>query len=82
METGLLLQGQEAAETTRYSERLAAVTPEAAAAVARRYVTPERTSLIVVGNAAEFVEDLRKIRPDLVVIPAATLDLSSAALGK
>lgn len=80
--TGLLLQGQEAAEVTRAAERWAAVTPEAAAAVARRYVTPERTSLIVVGNAAEFVEDLRKIRPDLVVIPAAKLDLSSAALSK
>ena len=79
--TGLLMQGQEAAEATRAAERWAAVTPEAAAAVARRYITPERTSLIVVGNAVEFVEDLRKIRPDLVVIPAAKLDLSSAALG-
>jgi zinc protease len=79
--TGLLMQGQEAAEATRAAERWAAVTPEAAAAVARRYITPERASLIVVGKAADFVEDLRKIRPDLVVIPAATLDLSSAALG-
>jgi zinc protease len=79
--TSLLLQGLDAAEATRFGERWAAVTPEAAADVARRYVTPERASLIVVGKAAEFVEDLRKIRPDLVVIPAAELDLSSSTLG-
>lgn len=79
--TSLLLQGLEADEATRLAERWAAVTPEAVAAVARRYVAPERASLIVVGKASEFVEDLRRIRPDLVVIAAAELDLSSATLG-
>ena len=54
---------------------------KAAADVARRYVTPAQASVVVVGNAAQFLDDLRKIRPDLVVIPAAELDLSSADLG-
>ena len=63
------------------AERLAAVSPEAAADVARRYVAPEPASVVVVGNAAEFLDDLRKIRPDVVVIPAVELDLSSADLG-
>ena len=55
--------------------------PKRAADVARRYVTPEQASVVVVGNAAEFLDDLRKIRPDVMVIPAAELDLSSADLG-
>jgi len=34
----------------------------------------------VVGKAADFLDDLRKIRPDVVVIPAAKLDLSRGRL--
>ena len=37
---------------------------------------------VIVGNAAEFVDDLRKIRPGLTVIKAADLDLDSAGLVK
>jgi zinc protease len=74
---GLLLQGLEPGEAMRLAERLSAVSPEAAADVARRYVTPERASVIVVGNAAQFLDDLKKIRPDVEVIPASSLDLSS-----
>ena len=81
MIAGLLLQRLEPGEAALYADRLAAVSPEAAADVARRYVTPQQASVIVVGNAAEFLDDLRKIRPDVVVIPAAELDLSSASLG-
>lgn len=78
---GLLLQGLDPGEAMRLAERLAAVSPEAAADVARRFVTPEQASVVVVGNAAEFLDDLRKVRPDVVVIPAAELDLSRADLG-
>jgi zinc protease len=78
---GLLLQGLEPGEAMRLVERWGAVTPQAAAQVAQRYVTPERTSVVVVGKASEFIDDLRKIRPDVVVIPASELDLSSASLG-
>ena len=77
---GLMLQGIEPGEAAMIAERLAAVSPEAASEVAQRLVTPELASLIVVGNAAEFVDDLRAIRPDLEVIPAAELDLDGATL--
>jgi zinc protease len=77
----LLLQGIAPHEAALFADRLDAVTPDGAAAVARRYVTPEQASVVVVGNAAEFIDDLRKIRPDVVVIPAAELDLARADLG-
>jgi len=77
---GLILQGLEPGEAARYAERLASVSPEAAAEVARRLVTPERASLVVVGNAAVFLDDLKKIRPDVTVIKASDLDLDSASL--
>jgi zinc protease len=77
---GLLLQGVEPGEAARYADRLAAVSPAQAAQVAQRYVAPGRASVVVVGNAAAFLDDLKKVRPDVVVIPAAQLDLSSADL--
>jgi zinc protease len=77
----LLLQNIEPGEAMRLAERLAAVTPDEAAEVARQYVTPERASVIVVGKSADFIDDLRKIRPDAIVIPASELDLSRADLG-
>ena len=46
-----------------------------------RYVTPEQASVVVVGKAADFIDDLRKIRPEAIVIPASELDLSRADLG-
>ena len=78
---GLLLQGIAPREALRYADRLAMVTPELAASVAQRYVTPGQASVVVVGNAAEFLDDLRRLRPDVTVIPASELDLSSADLG-
>ncbi|WP_374408526.1 M16 family metallopeptidase [Pelagerythrobacter sp.] len=77
---GLMLQGIEPDEAGMIAERLAAISPDLAADVARRLVTPEQASLVVVGNAAAFVDDLRAIRPDLEVIPAASLDLGRADL--
>jgi zinc protease len=77
---GLLLQGIAPREAMLFSARLAAVSPDLAAEVARRYVTPELASVIVVGNAAQFLDDLKGLRPDVTVIPASGLDLSSADL--
>ena len=64
-----------------YAARLGAVTPEAANAIAAKNVTPENASLIVVGDAAKFIDKLRALRPDLVVIPAHQLDLDVPTLG-
>ncbi|HEY1124322.1 MAG TPA: pitrilysin family protein [Sphingobium sp.] len=77
---GLLLQGLPPGESEKLPARYAAVTTAAAADVAKRYVTPQVASVVVVGKAADFIDDLRNIRPDAVVIPAAKLDLSRGTL--
>ena len=73
---GLLQQGIEPAEAARYAERLGNVSPAAASAAAKRYVDPDKATIIVVGDAKQFLEGLRAIRPDVEVIPADELDLS------
>ncbi len=78
---GLLQQGLEPAEAARYATRLAEVTPEEASAAARGLVDPAKATIVIVGNAAAFIDDLRAIRPDVEVIPAEGLDLSTADFG-
>ena len=53
----------------------------AVAAAAARYAAPEKVSLVVVGNAAQFLDKLKTLRSDVTVIKAADLDLSSPTLG-
>lgn len=77
---GLILQGLTPGEAALYADRLAAVTPEAAADVATRLTASDRASVVIVGNAATFLDDLRKLRPDVTVIKASDLDLDRAAL--
>ncbi|MXO73462.1 insulinase family protein [Altererythrobacter buctensis] len=76
----LLAQGIDPAEVSRYAERLDAASAAAASAAGAHWFDPARTSLLIVGNAAEFIDDLRAIRPDVEVIPVAELDLASATL--
>jgi len=40
----------------------------------------DSTSVIIVGNAKEFLPDLKKQFPDVEVIPVAEFDLNSASL--
>ena len=77
---GLVLQGIDPGEAAMYADRLSAVSPAAAADVASRLVTPGNASLVIVGNAAVFLEDLKKFRPDVTVIKASDLNLDSASL--
>lgn len=79
---GLLQQGLTADEAARYAERLAAVDPSAASAAAREYVDPANTTILIVGDAQHFLDDLRAIRDNVEVIPADELDLATAALRK
>ena len=79
---GLVLQGIDPGEAAMYADRLSAVSPAAAADVASRLVTPGQASLVIVGNAAAFLDDLKKIRPDVTVIKASDLDLDSADAGR
>ena len=77
---GLMLQGIEPAEAARLAERLDAVSSEGASAVAAELVDPAKATVIIVGDAKQFIDKLRAIRPDVEVIPVADLDLSTPAL--
>ncbi len=78
----LLLDGLEPAEAARYADRLAAVSPEASTKAAADYVGSEKATILIVGNAAEFLDDLKAIRPDVEVVDADSVDLSSKTLGR
>jgi zinc protease len=41
----------------------------------------ERAYVVVVGDAAQFIDPLRAAHPDLVVIKAEDVDLNAADLG-
>jgi zinc protease len=76
-----LMYGLEPSEAARYAAELQGVTPEEASAAAAKFVSADMATIVVVGNAAEFIDDLRAIRRDVEVIPAAELDLSRGDLG-
>lgn len=78
----LLLQGIESAEAAKLAARLDAVDASAASAAARRYVDRAKATVIVVGDADEFLDDLKAVRGEVELVPASQLSLSSASLLK
>ncbi|HEV2081677.1 MAG TPA: pitrilysin family protein [Brevundimonas sp.] len=68
-------------ELQTYPERMRAVDPAAVSSVAGRWLGRERAYVVVVGDAAQFLEPLRAAHPDLVVIKAEDVDLNAADLG-
>jgi zinc protease len=70
-------------EIGSFRERVQKVTPDDIQRVARAYVRPDRLSIVLVGNAAEFVPQLRRVGfTDFEVIPLGDLDITSASLRK
>ena len=68
-------------EIGTFSERVQQVTPADIQRVAQRYVVPDRLSIVLVGNAAEFIPQLRSVGfTEFEVIPIDELDLMSATL--
>jgi zinc protease len=68
-------------EIPTYRERVQAVTPDDVQRVARAYVSPERLSVVLVGNAAAFVPQLKSLGfTEFEVIPIAEVDLMAASL--
>ncbi|MFJ6025763.1 M16 family metallopeptidase [Brevundimonas sp. NPDC092305] len=63
-----------------YAGKVSAVTPEVIGQTAQTLNSGE-TYVVVVGQASMFIDALRTAHPDLVVIPAAELDLNSPTLG-
>ncbi|WP_120077659.1 M16 family metallopeptidase [Aurantiacibacter odishensis] len=71
----LLTLGLDPSEVSRYAESLETVDAAAASAAAGQYFDPANISVIVVGNASAFIDELRAVRPNVEVIPASELDL-------
>jgi zinc protease len=68
-------------ELGTYRERVNGVTPDDIQRVARQYVRTDRLSVVLVGNAAAFVPQLRQVGfADFEVIPIEQLDVTSATL--
>jgi zinc protease len=68
-------------EIPTYRERVQAVTPDDVQRVARAYISPERLSVVLVGNAAGFVAQLKGLGfTDFEVIPIGEVDLMAASL--
>jgi len=63
-----------------YIPSIQGVDPAAVQAAAKKVLDPTGASIIVVGDAKLFVDELRKAHPNLEVIPATSLNLDSATL--
>jgi zinc protease len=63
-----------------YAGRVRAVTPAEVRAFSDKHLVPAAASVIVAGKASEIAAPLRKIFPNLEVIPVAQLDLESPTL--
>jgi zinc protease len=77
---GFVEQGVPVDELQRYIPSVSGVDPAAVQRAAAALIDPSRASIVVVGDAKMFVDALRKDYPQLEVIPAASLNLDSAAL--
>ena len=67
-------------EAAAYAERVTATTPETMAAATGR-LNSDQAYVVVVGDSRIFIDAMRAAHPDLVLIPAADLDLGSPTLG-
>lgn len=67
-------------EVETYAGKISATTPDNLRTAAQA-VGSDEAYVVVVGQASMFVDALRQTHPDLIVIPAADLDLNSPTLG-
>ncbi|MEQ1498877.1 MAG: pitrilysin family protein [Novosphingobium sp.] len=77
---GLILQGLLPSEAFLFADRLAGVSPAAVNAAAAHYVLPGSATVLIVGDASAFIDALRAVRGDVVVIKASDLNLDSPTL--
>ncbi|WP_343526355.1 pitrilysin family protein [Sphingomonas sp.] len=74
------LNGVPLDELTRYIPRVQAVDPAAVQSASAALLDPGAASIIVVGDARQFLPALRQAHPNVEVIPAASVDLDSVRL--
>lgn len=75
-----VVQGLPLSEINRFTGAVEGVTGEAVRQVAVRALAPGAASIVVVGAAREFADELRRTYPTLEVIPADKIDLDSPTL--
>ncbi len=75
-----VLDGVGPDEIGRYLRAVLAVTPAGAQAAAGELLAPGGATIVIVGEASQFVERLRREQTNVTVIPIAELNLDSAAL--
>ena len=73
----LIMQGLPPAEAARYAAQIEAVGAAGAGAAAGKLVGAEQASIVIVGDAAQFIDKLRAVRPDVEVVNIDELDLSA-----
>jgi zinc protease len=78
--SGFVLEGVSPTEIARYSAAISAVTPQEAQAAAAELLNPAGATVVIVGDAKEFLPQLRKQQKNVTVIPIASLNLESATL--
>lgn len=77
---GLALYGLPLSDLATYDDDVNGVTPAQIRAAAAEHLPASNASLVIVGDAAQFLEALRAKYPDVEVIPLADLNIDSAAL--
>lgn len=76
----LAVYGIDLAEVGRYIDRVQAVTPAQIQGYAKANIDPAHAAMVVVGDASQFGDALRKAHPEAVTIPLDKVDLDSGDL--
>ncbi|UAB79652.1 insulinase family protein [Erythrobacter sp. SCSIO 43205] len=77
---GLLLHGLPASHAALFPQKLARENSARVNEAAREYLSAEKTTLVLVGDADVFLDQVRALRGEVEVIPVEALDLSSSTL--
>jgi zinc protease len=72
-----VLRGVSPDEILSYQQRIAAVTAAEAQGAARNLLRPEGSTIVIVGEASQFIEALRRDHQSVTVIPVAELNLDA-----
>jgi len=79
---GYVVQALPLTELGRYTAEVQGVDPAAVQSAAAALLDPKAASIVVVGDAKQFLEPLRKAYPKVEVVQAASLDLDRTTLTK
>jgi zinc protease len=77
---GYVMRGLSPDEIGRYLPGVLAVTPAQAQSAAAELLSPTGATVVIVGEASQFIERLRRENANVVVIPIGELNLDAAGL--